>query len=124
MLGQCLTMCTKRHALLRQTSGWRLKELYLRLRETGRKENPDVRWIDGRQSMANVLTKMNTDKAALSQFLRDGLFSLTQTEENRKQKLKQQLQRQVQKAKKTYNECENHQFVGTHSPSAPPLEPG
>lgn len=36
------------------------------LRETGRKENPELRWIDGQQSMANVLTKMNTDKTALN----------------------------------------------------------
>ena len=77
------------------------------LRETVRKEGADVRWIDGQQNMANVLTKMNTDKSVLNQFLRDGLFSLVQTEENRKQKLKQQLQRQVRKAKEKYNECEN-----------------
>ena len=88
------------------------------LRETVRKDNADVRWIDGQQNMANVLTKMNTDKTILNQFLRDGLFSLTQTEENRKQKLKQQLQRQVRKAKEKYNECENQQLIGTDSPSS------
>jgi hypothetical protein len=92
------------------------------LRETVRKEGADVRWIDGQQNMANVLTKVNTDKTILNQFLRDGLFSLIQTDANRQQKLKQQLQRKARKAKEKNNECENQQFPATTAGATSPFE--
>ena len=86
------------------------------LRETVRKEGADVRWIDGQKNMANVLTKVNTDKTILI-CLRDGLFGLTQTDANRQQKFRQQLRRKVRKAKEKNNECENQQFPGASLPS-------
>ena len=92
------------------------------LRETVRKEGADVRWIDGQQNMANVLTKVNTDKTILNQFLRDGLFSLIQTDANRQQKLKQQLQRKARKAKEKNNECENQQFPASTAGVTSPFE--
>ena len=92
------------------------------LRETVRKEGADVRWIDGQQNMANVLTKVNTDKTILNQFLRDGLFSLIQTDANRQQKLKQQIQRKARKAKEKNNECENQQFPATTAGATSPFE--
>eukprot|EP00435_Cladocopium_sp_Y103_P040884 s349_g11.t1 len=70
------------------------------LRETCRKDGAHVRWIDGPQNIANVLTKHNAEKDTLRQFLRDGMMSLQQTEENRKLKEKQRAARQkISKAK-------------------------
>ena len=67
------------------------------LRETVRKPKSHVRWVDGRQNLANVLTKAGADKSILHQFLRDGLISLVQTEENRLLKEKKRLERQNRK---------------------------
>ena len=64
------------------------------LRETCRKPRSHVKWIDGLQNIANVLTKHNAEKDTLRQFLRDGMMSLQQTEENRKLKEKQREARQ------------------------------
>ena len=58
------------------------------LRETCRKPRSHVRWIEWLQNIANVLTKQNAEKDTLWQFLRDGLMSLQQTEQNRKLKEK------------------------------------
>lgn len=67
------------------------------LRETVRQPNAKVRWIDGMQNIANVLTKANTDKTVLQEFLRSGMMTLVQTEENRQLKEKKRLQRQARK---------------------------
>ena len=67
------------------------------LRETVRQPNAWVRWIDGMQNIANVLTKANTDKTVLQEFLRSGMMTLVQTEENKQLKEKKRLQRQARK---------------------------
>lgn len=64
------------------------------LRETCRKPGSHVRWIDGLQNIANVLTKHNAEKETLREFLRDGMMSLQQTEQNRLLKEKQRAARQ------------------------------
>ena len=64
------------------------------LRETCRKPRSHVRWIDGLQNIANVLTKHNAEKDTLRQFLRDGMMSLQQTEQNKQLKEKQREARQ------------------------------
>ncbi|CAE7715141.1 RE1 [Symbiodinium necroappetens] len=67
------------------------------LRETVRKPRAHVRWIDGMQNIADVLTKAQADKSILRQFMRDGLLCLTQTEENFQLKEKKRLERQGRK---------------------------
>ena len=64
------------------------------LRETVRQRNAEVRWIDGMQNVANVLTKANADKEELREFLRSGKTSLVQSEHNRKVKEKKREERQ------------------------------
>jgi hypothetical protein len=51
-------------------------------------------------------------------------FSVLTDRGEQKAKVKTAVATAGAKSEKTYNECEHHQFVGTHSPSAPPLEPG
>ena len=68
------------------------------LRETVRQEGAMVRWIDGMQNIADVLTKALTDKTFLKQFLRDGLISLVQTPENQALKEKKRSERQKRSA--------------------------
>ena len=70
------------------------------LRETVRKEGAHVRWIDGLQNIANVLTKHNAEKDTLREFLRTGLTSLVQTAENQKLKERKQAERQRRKVAK------------------------
>ena len=67
------------------------------LRETVRRRKAHVRWIDGQQSMSNILTKAGADKQVLLDFLKDGMFSLVQTESNRLMKERQRLRRSQQK---------------------------
>ena len=67
------------------------------LKETVRRPGAHVRWIDGQQNMANILTKAGADKEVLLNFLKDGYFSLVQTEANRLQKEKQRNCRAQQK---------------------------
>jgi len=67
------------------------------LRETTRKRGSHVRWIDGGQNMADVLTKAKAEREAMFSYLRSGLICLTQTEANRRLKEKKQLQRQSRK---------------------------
>ena len=64
------------------------------LRETVRRENAHVRWIDGMQNVADVLTKSNADKDILKAFLKDGMMSLVQTEANKVLKEKKRGERQ------------------------------
>lgn len=68
------------------------------LRETVRQEGAMVRWIDGLQNIADVLTKALTDKSCLKKFLRDGIISLVQTEENQALKEKKRGDRQKRTA--------------------------
>ena len=67
------------------------------LRGTVRRPGAHVRWIDGQQNTANILTKAGADKEVLLNFLKDGYFSLVQTEANRLQKEKQRNRRAQQK---------------------------
>ena len=69
------------------------------LRETVRKDNAHVKWIDGQQNIANVLTKANAEKDTLKEFLRTGLMSLVQTEANQRLKERKREERQRRKAK-------------------------
>ena len=71
------------------------------LRETVRRDNAHVKWIDGMQNVADVLTKSNADKETLKAFLRDGMMSLVQTEANK-----------VLKEKKRGERQKRHQFKG------------
>lgn len=64
------------------------------LRETFRQPGHHVKWIDGEQNFANVLTKANTDKTVLREFLRTGMFTLKQSMANQKAKELKQHQRQ------------------------------
>ena len=64
------------------------------LRETVRQEGASVRWIDGMQNIANVLTKSNAEKDTLREFMRTGITSLVQTEKNKALKEKKRLERQ------------------------------
>ena len=64
------------------------------LRETVRRRNAAVRWIDGEQNMANILTKAKADMNVLFEFLRDGKICLVQTEANKQIKEKKRAQRQ------------------------------
>ena len=67
------------------------------LRETVRRPRAHVRWVDGQQNIADVLTKASADNAVLKQFLRDGWLSLVQTEANFQSKEKKRLERQSRK---------------------------
>ena len=71
------------------------------LRETIRQPNTWVRWIDGMQNVANVLTKANAEKETLREFPKEGMMSLVQSEANRKLKEKKRLQRQKRSVEKT-----------------------
>ncbi|CAK9044814.1 Retrovirus-related Pol polyprotein from transposon TNT 1-94 [Durusdinium trenchii] len=67
------------------------------LRETVRQDGAHVRWIDGMQNIADVLTKMGADKTMLREFLRTGKLSLVQNELNRQLKEKKRTERQNRK---------------------------
>ena len=56
-----------------------------------------MRWIDGQQNIADVLTKEKADKTTLQQYLRDGLICLTQTEANQRLKERKRAERQQRK---------------------------
>ena len=64
------------------------------LRETVRRRNAEVRWIDGEQNMSNILTKAKADMGVLFEYLREGKLCLTQTEANKRVKEKKRAQRQ------------------------------
>ncbi len=70
------------------------------LRETVRRPAAHFRWIDGEQNIADILTKANTDKTSLFEYLRDGKLCLVQTERNRKSKEKKREQRKSRKVVK------------------------
>ena len=70
------------------------------LRETVKRPGASVRWIDGMQNIADVLTKANVDKSLLHQFIKSGRLSLIQTEQNRALKEKKQQERLNRKVKK------------------------
>lgn len=69
------------------------------LRETVRQPGASVRWVDGMQNIANVLTKANAEKETLKEFLRDGVMTLVQSESNKILKERKRLQRQKRAAK-------------------------
>lgn len=70
------------------------------LREAVRLPGAHVRWIDGLQNFADVLTKALADKTVLREFLKTGKFSLVQSEQNKQLKEKKQADRQLRNAKK------------------------
>lgn len=63
------------------------------LRETVRQPGASVRWVDGMQNIANVLTKANAEEETLKEFLRDGVMTLVQSESNKILKERKRLQR-------------------------------
>ena len=67
------------------------------LRETVRRKNAHVRWIDGEQNIADILTKAHADKSVLFAYLREGKVCLTQTEANKKSKEQKRDQRHKRK---------------------------
>ena len=67
------------------------------MRETLRRPGAEVRWIDGEQNLADILTKRRVDKGLLMEFMRTGLLSLVQTEANKELKEKKRAQRQARK---------------------------
>ena len=69
------------------------------LRETVRKPGAWVRWIDGAQNVANVLTKAGAEKDTLRDLLRSGKMSLVQSEANQQLKLRKQAERARRKVK-------------------------
>ena len=64
-------------------------------RETVRRPGAHVRWIDGLRNIANVLTKHNAEKETLREFLRTGMLTLQQSEQNKQVKEKQREARQA-----------------------------
>ncbi len=48
------------------------------LRETLARPNAHLRWLDGSQNVADVLTKMTVDEAYFHKFIRTGTWTLTQ----------------------------------------------
>ena len=58
------------------------------LRETIRRPRAQVRWIDGQQNLADILTKEKADKTVALDYLKDGVISLVQTAENQQVKEK------------------------------------
>ena len=70
------------------------------LRETVRQPNASVRWIDGMQNFADVLTKANASKDILKSFLRDGLLSFVQTDENKQLKEQKREERSKRDARR------------------------
>ena len=67
------------------------------LRETVRRPGAEVKWIDGEQNLADILTKPRVDRALLMEYMRTGMLSLVQTEANRKSKEKKRAQRSARK---------------------------
>lgn len=67
------------------------------LRETVRRPGAEVKWIDGEQNLADILTKPRVDRALLMDYMRTGMISLVQTEQNRQSKEKKRAQRQARK---------------------------
>ena len=59
-----------------------------------------VRWIDGMQNIADVLTKAGADKTLLHEFMKTGKLCLVQTDQNRALKEQKQRERQKRKVKK------------------------
>ena len=64
------------------------------LRETVRRRGAHVRWIDGEQNMADILTKAGADKTVLFDYLKTGRLSLVQNQRNKETKEKKRMQRQ------------------------------
>ena len=67
------------------------------LRETVRRPGAEVKWIDGEQNLADILTKPRVDRALLMEYMRTGMLSLVQTEVNRKSKETKRAQRSARK---------------------------
>lgn len=82
------------------------------LRETIRQRNAELRWIDGQQNVANVLTKANADKEELREFLRTGKTSLVQTERNRKvkERKREERQRRAEKSNKAERKAASNEI--------------
>ena len=68
------------------------------LKETLRSPGTTLRWIDGSQNIADVLTKLGVDKAYLDRVLRSATWSLVQDPLAAALKQRKQAQRSVRKA--------------------------
>ena len=68
------------------------------LKETLRSASTTLRWIDGSQNIADVLTKMGVDKTYLYKVLREAVWCLVQDRAAAAGKARKQAQRSVRKA--------------------------
>ncbi len=68
------------------------------LKETKRLQSTTLRWIDGSQNLADVLTKPGVDKSYLYRVLRAAEWSLVQDPSAAATKARKQAQRSVRKA--------------------------
>jgi hypothetical protein len=71
------------------------------LKETLRSPSTTLRWIDGSQNLADVLTKLGVDKSYLFRVLRAAEWSLVQDPAAAASKARKQAQRSVRKADQT-----------------------
>ena len=71
------------------------------LKETLRSPSTTLRWIDGSQNLADVLTKLGVDKSYLYRVLRAAEWSLVQDPAAAASKARKQAQRSVRKADQT-----------------------
>ena len=70
-------------------------------RETFRRPNALVRWVDGLQNIADILTEAEADEAYFRQIINDSCFTLVQSEGARKIKEKKRSERLARKADET-----------------------
>ena len=94
------------------------------LRETVRQPNAGVRWIDGMQNIAVVLTKANADKETLREFLKSGQMTLVQSEENKRVKERKQAERQRRSANSGKKEQKKKQDDARRKQLAKEIEAG
>ena len=76
-----------------------------------------MKWVDGMQNIADVLTKANTDKETLRIFMQDGMMNLVQSDENKamKEKKRPERQRRNEKSEKPQRNKEAIFFCGDSS---------
>lgn len=74
-----------------------------------------MKWVDGMQNIADVLTKANTDKETLRIFMQDGMMNLVQSDENKamKEKKRPERQRRNEKSEKPQRNKEANFFAET-----------
>ncbi len=68
------------------------------LKETLKSSSTTLRWIDGNQNLADVLTKMGVDETYMYKVLREAEWCLVQDRAAAASKVRKQAQRSVRKA--------------------------